>query len=495
MRPLRTAWAAFACLTLLSSACHEIHFETHTEPGVIGIYDDLYAVSAPGGGKVVATGYWGAIYHSEDGGSSWAKGESGTKSLVYNVSMADAQRGWAVGQRGMILRTEDGGHTWAEQANVKQEQGAHLFGVHAIDANTAWAVGEWGTRMFTDDGGLSWQDRSLTIDEFHPQFVWLAPVDQERVRRGEKVYEDVGLNDVYCLPRPSQSCWIAGEFGYIYSSRNLGSTWEPAEIAGDVHLDPIVLGYNQIRLDEAHVEAIKSFAAGIVDEEHLNILVEPVASAREIREFGREEDPSELFDILAARTQEVVAVVEDSGILSDRIRKVGSPPWDFEDFLEDDPDFLRRYLKGRLAERSGVVVNVSQNPFLFTIRFDDEQTGFIAGLGGVILRSSDGGRTWEYRETDRKHAIFSLSPLNGQLIAVGEKGLVRVSRDGGETWLAPETGFPTIFTFMRDINHAPGRQVAFIVGQQGLVLRTSDGGATWDQVLPPESDDGVPGHS
>lgn len=493
---MRGLTGVVALLGLVTSACHEIHFEPHIESGEIGLYDDLYAVSAPSEQKVVAVGYWGAVYHSEDGGQTWAKGATGTKSLIYNVSMADEQRGWAVGQRGLILRTEDGGHTWEPQENVKQVQGTHLFGLHAVDANTAWAVGEWGTRIFTDDGGLSWQDRSLTIDEFHPQFVWLAPVDQERVRKGEKVYEDVGLNDVYCLPRPSQHCWIAGEFGYIFRSENLGVAWEGAEIAGDVHIDPIILRYNQIELDDAHVSAIRSFAKGIVDEEHLNIQVEPVASAREIATLIEDGDPSELFDVLAARIQEVTAVLEDAGILSDRLRKVGSPPWDFEDFLEDDPDFLKRYLEGRTSERPGVVITVSQNPFLFTVRFDDEQIGFIAGLGGVILRSADGGRTWEYKQTDRKQAIFSLSPLDGRLVAVGEKGLVRVSQDTGETWKQPETGFPTIFTFMRDINYAPGRQVGFIVGQQGLVLRTSDGGVSWSQVLPKETRNGVPeGHS
>lgn len=489
------AAATLVGLGLLAGACHDVHFDPDTESGEIGLYDDLYTVSAPTAQKVVAGGYWGAIYHTEDGGQTWSRAKSGTNSLIYGVSMADERRGWAVGQRGMILRTEDGGRTWARQKNVKEEQGTHLFSVHAIDANSAWAVGEWGTRLFTDDGGLTWQDRALTIDEKHPQFVWLAPVDQERVRRGEKVYEDVTLNSVFCLPRPSTRCWIAGEFGYIFFSNDLGRTWRRSAIAGEMHLDPIVLGHNEIRLGEEQTEAIRRFAESIADEEHLNVEVEPVASPREIRELGAEEDPFELFDVLAARTQEVTIVLEDAGILSDRIRKVGSPPWDYEDFLEDDPEFLQRYLEGRTHEKPGVIVTVSQSPFLFTIRFQDEQTGYIAGLGGVILRSQDGGRTWEYQQTDRKQAIFSVEALDSQVIALGEKGFVRVSRDGGTTWVEPEIGFPSVFTFMRDIRAAPGREIGYIVGQQGLVLRSVDGGRSWEQVLPPESLDGalVPG--
>ena len=71
-------------------------------------------------------------------------------------------------------------------------------------------------------------------------------------------------------------------------------------------------------------------------------------------------------------------------------------------------------------------------------------------------------------------------------IAVGEKGLVRVSNDGGATWTPPEESFPEVFTFMRNIDFDPKGETGMIVGQAGLVLRSNDGGVSWTQVLPPE---------
>ncbi len=478
------AVAALALL-FLASGCHEIHFEAHTQAGDIELYDDLFSVSTADGRHVVAAGYWGSVYWSEDGGVTWHRGQSETRRLIYGVSMADDKRGWAVGQLGTIMRTEDGGRTWKPQPNKKEKEGTHLFSVHAIDPNTAWIVGEWGTRLFTRDGGVSWQDFSLSIDELHPMFVWLAPVEQDRVRSGEKVYEDVGLNDVFCLPRPSTRCWMTGEFGYIFHSDDLGTTWQRATIEGDIEVEPLPFPYNEVELDAKQVEALEQFAEQIVDKQHLNVEVEPYANPQEIARFGSEQDPSELFDILEARIQSVSAVLEQAGILSDRIRKRGRPPWDYEDFLEDDPGFLKRYLEGRRAEKPSIDVRVAQNPYLFTVRFQDEQSGWIAGLGGVILQSSDGGRSWGYRKTDRVQAIFSLDATDGRVVAVGEKGFVRVSTDGGATWKEPDSGFPRIFTFMRDIRFADGRGVGFIVGQQGLVLRSEDDGQTWTQVLPP----------
>jgi photosystem II stability/assembly factor-like uncharacterized protein len=398
--------------------------------------------------------------------------------------MADANRGWAVGQQGTVLRTEDGGLTWTRQMNNKVQEDTHLFGVHALDANTAWAVGEWGGRLFTDDGGKSWQDRSLTIDQLHPQFVWLSPPEQDKVRKGEKVYEDVGLTDIYCL-RDAQHCWIIGEFGYIFHTDNAGQTWQRASIQQDISVPPIVLGFDQIEISEEHAQALREFAKKIIDLPHLNVAIEPVASAQELAEFGKEDDPTPLFEILEARVQAVSAVLEEAGLLSDRIRKRGSPPWDYEDFLDDDPEFLRRYLSGRQSDAPGIAVTIAQNPYLFTVRFADANEGYIAGLGGVVLVSQDGGRNWTYRDTGRKQAIFSLFPVEGHVIAVGEKGFVRTSSDRGDTWVTPQKGFPTIFTFMRDIWFAPDGKSGFIVGERGNVLHTNDAGQSWQTVLPP----------
>jgi photosystem II stability/assembly factor-like uncharacterized protein len=484
----RLPLALFSATALcIGTACHNFDFTPRYAPGEIDIFDDLFSVSVSDPDHAVAVGYHGAAYYSTDGGQTWRKGETGTQRSLYSVSMADARFGWAVGQSGTILRTSDGGARWTSQPNLKADEGSHLFGVHAIDRHKAWAVGEWGTRIRTMDGGDTWVDESLTVDQLHPMFVWLSIPDQGKVRRGEKVYEDVGLNDVTCLPPPSLSCWVVGEFGYIFHSADQGATWERGEILGEIRMDPISLAYNEIEISEADRERVEAFAAQVVDENHLNILIDPFASAAEIARFGGADDPTELFDILEARMAEVRVVLEEAGILTDRLRTPNKPPWDYEDFLDDDPSFLKRYLESRTAPEPGIRVGVIQNPYLFDVDFRDEESGLISGLGGVVLRSADGGLTWRYHVTDRKQALFAVAGVEGRAIAVGEKGLVRFSDDGGSSWRPPSDGeFPTIFTFMRDLSFDRARQFGLIVGQTGMVLRSRDSGETWTQVLPPE---------
>jgi photosystem II stability/assembly factor-like uncharacterized protein len=492
--PLRRfALAPLALLALATLACHEVHFDPEAVSSEIEIYDDLFSVSVVDDQHVVASGYWGAIYRSDDGGKTWSKADTGTKQLVYDVAMADELRGWAVGQLGMILRTEDGGKTWTRQPNNKVDQGVHLFSVQALDARRAWTVGEWGTRLYTDDGGQTWQDRSLTIDETHPQFVWLSISDQERVREGKPVFEDVTLNDVYCLPQDTDLCWLIGEFGYVFHTEDGGANWERGEILSGIQIEPMVFPYDQFEFTEEQRETVTEFAQSIADQQHLNVAIEPRVSEKELEELYDGEDPFPVFDLIEARTQSVVAAVEEAGILQDRMRRRGAPPWDYEDFLEDDPEFLKRYLDERVAEKPQVEVSIAQNPYLFTIRFADEMHGYISGLGGVVLRTQDGGRIWRYEDIGQKRALFSVAPFpDRRAIVVGEKGLMRVSDDAGESWHAPEN-FPTIFTFMRDINFEPGRIVGYIVGQRGMVLRTEDAGRTWRQMLPAQGEGGRTG--
>jgi photosystem II stability/assembly factor-like uncharacterized protein len=468
------------------AGCHEVHLDYSQSPGEIVLFDDLYSVSMPDEDHAVAVGYYGSAYFTIDGGKTWRRGVTNTLTSLYKVSMADALHGWAVGQRGLILRTEDGGAHWERQANLKEKEGMHLFGVAAVDADTAVAIGEWGTRIRTEDGGKNWVDHSFTVNETHPMFQWLSPFEQEKVRKGDTVYEDVGLNDVYCLGTPSRRCWLIGEFGYIFYSEDEGKTWQKSNIEGSREIDPIRFGFNEVDFDASYIPELDSFVATLVDEGHLNVAVEGVANADEIQRFGRDGDPFDFFETLEARMQEVRTVLEDAGLQSERVRLRGQPPWDYEDYLARDPEFLERYYAGRLFEYPGVKVRVVQNPILFTVRFRDEENGMISGLGGVTLSTSDGGRNWTYSKIDRKMAVFSVASVSGRAIAVGEKGLVRVSVDGGTHWTSPaEDSFPKTFTFMRDLDFDPSGKVGLVVGQAGRILRSGNSGIEWVSVLPP----------
>jgi photosystem II stability/assembly factor-like uncharacterized protein len=376
-RTLRSLTAAVP-LMWFAVGCNELELSQQSLAAEIELYDDLYSVAVINAQHVIAVGDHGSIYRTEDGGQHWQKAESSTSRSLYSVSMADAAAGWAVGQYGTILRTVDAGRSWTMQPGLEEKRNLHLFSVHAVDAETAWVVGVWGTRISTQDGGRTWSDHSVPMTLDHPLFAWLSAEDQEKVREGGDVYEDVALNDVYCRPRPSELCWIVGEFGTIFRSEDLGRTW----VRGSI-------------------------------------------------------EKSEMDD--------------------------------------SDPG-----------------VTVAENAYLFTVRFGGERDGLIAGLGGVVLRSQDGGRRWSHAAKDPRRSFFSIARAADRFVAVGEKGLLRSSSDGGRTWSAPADGdIPAVFSYLRDLDFDAAGKVGYIVGRGGMVLRSDDAGQRWRSVLPTVDPDRV----
>jgi hypothetical protein len=54
----------------------------------------------------------GMVFHSTDGGNSWAIQATGQPVPIRRIRFTDDQNGWAVGEMGLVLRTTDSGNTW-----------------------------------------------------------------------------------------------------------------------------------------------------------------------------------------------------------------------------------------------------------------------------------------------------------------------------------------------------------------------------------------------
>jgi photosystem II stability/assembly factor-like uncharacterized protein len=106
------------------------------------------------------------------------------------------------------------------------------------------------------------------------------------------------------------------------------------------------------------------------------------------------------------------------------------------------------------------------------------------GHHGGVLRSADGGRTWEPTGLDehgQDAMALALSAADPSVVYAAGHDVFFRSDDGGMTWTAADSGLPG-----RDIHgfasapDDPARLYANVVGF-GL-FRSDDGGATWEQV-------------
>ena len=115
-------------------------------------------------------------------------------------------------------------------------------------------------------------------------------------------------------------------------------------------------------------------------------------------------------------------------------------------------------------------------PHLYDISFVEE-CGFIAGENGVIMRSTDGGTTWDVVHGGIFPPVFSACYTDCSTgWAVGQNGFALTTHNG-ESWEKVELPATENLTKVR---FAGDRGV--IVGDYGTVLTTGDGGATWQRM-------------
>lgn len=102
-----------------------------------------------------------------------------------------------------------------------------------------------------------------------------------------------------------------------------------------------------------------------------------------------------------------------------------------------------------------------------------------AGHHGGLLRSTDGGRTWQATALTNADAMgLTISPKAPARMYAAGHGIFRRSDDGGATWTAPETAIQgaDIHGFAQSPAD-PDRLYALVMGQG--MLSSVDGGVTW----------------
>ena len=122
---------------------------------------------------------------------------------------------------------------------------------------------------------------------------------------------------------------------------------------------------------------------------------------------------------------------------------------------------------------------------LLDVSANDAGLAVAVGGFGTVLKSKDGGRSWEPLSFDweallndfvEPHIYDVHVSTAGEVTIVGEFGLVLHSVDGGDTWDLTHRGEASLFALEID------GDVGYAVGQHGAVLRTEDGAQTWRQL-------------
>jgi hypothetical protein len=299
-----------------------------------------------------------------------------------DVCFVDPQHGWAVGDHGVILHTDDGGQHWSPQASGMT---CTLSSVCFVDARCGWAAGGMaypylhdssGAVLCTRDGGLNWQREPVLLPA-------LRKIRFFTERQGWAV-----------------GCPSAMFPGGAFITRDAGRSWQPACSGGTLRLrtGDFFDGRNAILGGSLGLTA--AISAG---------------------DFAR--NPQSGVVLPGVNGMQVVPpgygwLVGDGGWIA----------------LTGDRGSSWRPPLGRLPPETALF------DFL-ALAVRGPKCWIVGSPGSCVFFTADAGRTWSAFPTGTTlplRAITFVDDLHGW--AVGQLGLILASTDGGRTWRRQRSG-------------------------------------------------------
>lgn len=118
----------------------------------------------------------------------------------------------------------------------------------------------------------------------------------------------------------------------------------------------------------------------------------------------------------------------------------------------------------------------------------DANHALVVGYGGKILKTDDGGNSWNVVPSGTDKALYSIEIIDGKVGWIsGQDGVILHTEDGGGTWTRQTSG-TRIYLFALDFIDA---QQGWAVGDRATYVHTIDGGRSWQLGKISTGDEGL----
>jgi photosystem II stability/assembly factor-like uncharacterized protein len=433
--------------------------------------ESAIAVSKSSPGTVYLGDNTGGVWRSRDDGESWVDAsppDSSTNTspaVALAVSLSDADI--VIATRGCHMwASMDGGDTWQVPTGLPAP--AICYGAYPVTFDTtgaAWALIAGGLYM-SSDNGVDW-----TLAGSPPN--------------------STGAPALAIAPGAPQVIWVGTRAGTVVTSSDGGSTWQDHSNGLPT---PLGAGLQQLVVDPAQPAMAYVLDAGEVYS---------TSSGSWAAAFPTPPDGAVSALAIAPGTPETVIVADGSGLGRSTD---GGQTWSGLDVasarehpgfvLTVDPTnpssvWLGSYGLFHSTDAGAHVAWVSdagRRGSLNTILADpnDDQRLYAGTDSDGVLRSDDGGRTWQATGDELVGQVRGLTAdpyTPDTVLAIASGGLYR-SADDGDTWEASDSGLPNGVDGA--VAADPDAAGIFYAEDGDLVYRSTDHGRTWNAC-------GVPG--
>ncbi|TMM43748.1 YCF48-related protein [Colwellia ponticola] len=306
-----------------------------------------------------------------------------SKSLLLDISPLGEEKLVAVGQYGHILLSSDG-ENW-QQANVPVQ--ATLTRVFFLNEQLGWAVGHDATILHSQDGGLNWQ-----IQQYLPSL--------------QKPLLDIYFKD-------AQQGIAVGAYGQVFRTNDGGSSWE-SEFHQEFLLADDVDYINDLKIEDE--QAYLDEIAFILP--HFNGLVSHGDNLFLIGETG------------------LLAQSKDFGFTWQKVNGFYQGSF-FSLASTGKGDFLVAGLRGHVFRRAQEQTQWHEISTDTTALLNDIVVGkdngriFILGNNGVLLVSTDEGKSFTTKIQHDGKTLIAGVWFKGRLIAVSDVGVKVINLSKG----------------------------------------------------------------
>ena len=370
------------------------------------VFESVYAY----GNYAYAVGANGVIYYWD--GSAWID-----VSLTVNVNFHGVyvlgNLGYAVGDGGVIYRTLDGGLTWTLLPDVNIS--LTIYDIVILSPDVAWAVCEGGVILQTSDGGATWT-----------------------------VIETGASGGLLGISAVGGSGWIVGAGGSGFTIESDIVTGTPQFTVNPANLDfgQVSVGYSGVQTVVVDNDGDGPLTVSAVSSNNSAFSVSPTSAT--VPAGG-----TQPFAITFAPANPGVA----NGTITFTHDAAGSPG--------------TVSVTGEGVE-SGITfsaLNIGVTVDWSAVFFVDANIGYVAGPGGIVYRTANGGATWVEVSLGVPVQLTNVWRIGGRTFLAGANGHLCYSDDDGATWTVFTTGTTADFYGLHFVNPFHG----YAVGAGGTV--------------------------